>query len=584
MIAIPMYDKACADFSTNGICLIQPTECTVEETANGLYELTMEIPIEPDMRFSLVQVGTIFKAVCPVRESPLYEADATGTATTTTTVSRSIYKVNTSSGRLMLRQKPSTSSKVLSKWKKGTEVTLLSTAESPWYKVSIVKGGATGYMHSSYLSFVRTVSETITKSRPVTQKAVQVEISREQLFRVYSVETDTENATLTVRAMHIFYDLRGSFVNATYEQENGNASSVLAFCWNALRYFPSDFDIHYSRLTGTASGTYSWRNGVEVLLDPDEGIVPQTGSCLFRDNFDIYVYPDEERDMGVTVRRGKNLIGVTVTVDDSDVVTAIQPCGKDANGNNKFLTKGGVSSYVVNSPDHAGDYPYSRAQKIDYDVRYDPNYNPSQHDIPDENTYTTEAAFFTALERAALDDFAAGCDLPAYSMDVNFVLLENTEGYSDYARLQAVHLFDTVTVIDELIGLQSKLRVTAYKWNVLTEQYESVSLGDLEDLTQTNYSYNLASGSVSGTKIVQVSGNVISSNLADGSVTTSKLATQSVTAGKLSDDAKLVPYPVGSVYVSSTNTNPGTALGGTWASAGSATVGTTTIYYWTRTA
>lgn len=578
MLAIPIYPIDCLDFSTNGTCLLQPTECMVEETANGLYELSMELPIEEDGRFTLVTNGAILKVVCPVRESPLYEADATGTDVETTTVTRHIYRVNTSSGRLHLRQKPS--GKVLSKWKKGTEVTLLSSAESPWYKVSIVSGGATGYMHSNYLVHARDVTETITKSRPVTQKAVKVEVAREQLFRVYSVETDTENAMVTVKAMHIFYDLRGSFVNRTYEPENGNAQNVLGICWQALKYYPSDFSIHYERLSGTASGAYSWKNGVEMLLDPDEGIVPQTSSCIFRDNFDVYIIPDETRDMGVTVRRGKNLLGVTVTVDDSEVVTAIQPCGKDKDGNNKWLRQ----SEVVTSPNHYGDYPFSRAQKVDYPVKYDKDYKPSEHETPDEETYTTEPAFWNALERKALEDFEAGCDLPSYSMDVDFVLLENTEDYSDYARLQAVHLFDTVTVIDELIGLQSKVRVTAYKWNVLTEQYDNITLGDLEDLTQTNYSYNLASGSVSGTKIVTVSGSVGNTALADGSVTTGKLANGSVTSGKLDDSAKLFPYPVGAVYSSVANDNPSGSFGGTWVSAGSASIGGNTVYYWRRTA
>ena len=578
MIAIPIYDKACEDFSTNGICLLQPVECMVEETANGIYELTMELPIDRSGRFTLVVPGAIVKVPTPARESPLYEMDAVSTATTTTVVTRRIYKVSTRVNRLHLRQKPN--GKILSKWKKGTEVAVLSTSESPWYKVSVVNGGATGYMHSSYLTHVRDISETITTSKPVTQKGVKVQVAREQLFRIYSVETDTENEMLTIKAMHIFYDLRGSFVNRTYEPENGNAQNVLSICWQALKLAPSDFSIYYDRISGTASGAYSWKNGVEMLLDPDEGIVPQTGSCVFRDNFDVYIIPDEVRDMGVTVRRGKNLIGVTVTVDDSEVVTAIQPCGKDKDGNNKWY----YNSQMITSPDHADDYPYSRAQKIDYDVKYDPDYKPSEHETPDEDTYTTEAAFYAALRQKALDDFANGCDLPSYSMDVDFVLLENTDEYSEYARLQAVHLFDTVTVIDELIGLSSKVRVTAYKWNVLTEQYDSVTLGDLEDITQTNYSYNLASGSVSGTKIVSVSGSVGSSDLADGSVTTGKLANGSVTTSKLDGSVKLAPYPVGAIYVSASNTNPHDDFGGTWVSAGSDSISGTTMYYWRRTA
>ncbi|MBQ6595314.1 MAG: phage tail protein [Clostridia bacterium] len=573
MTGIPIYAKDCGDFSTNGICLLRPVSCTVEETANGLYELSMELPIGEDQRFSLVTPGAIVKAVTPVRESPLYEQEAVSQETATTTVTRSIYRVSTSSGKLRLRQKPSTSAKILSSWKKGTEVTLLEQTSSSWWKVSILKGGAVGYMSTSYLSFVRTVTETITKSRPVTQNAVKVEIAREQLFRIYSVENDTREGIQTVRAMHVFYDLRYDFVDQAYDPEGVSAAAAAANCWAHLRYAP-EHALYASRLTNAVSGSYGWKNFAEALLDPDEGIVPQAGGRLFRDNFDIYLLPDEERDMGVTVRRGKNLAGVTVTTDDSNAVTRIQPCGQNANGEPLFLADGGC----VDSP-RIGEYPVVRAKKVDYDVKYDPNSDGTQPGV-----YRTLAEARAALTEAARADFAGGCDLPAYGMEVDFVLLGDTGVSSDYANLQAVHLFDTVTVIDELIGLTARLRVTGYSWNVLSEQYESVDLGEIEDLRQTTYSFNLASGSVSGSKVA--GGSAGTASIANGAVTSEKLADGAVTSSKLSTAAKqsagLTAFPVGSVYVETTNTAP--SFGGTWSMFHSDSLDGTTVYYWKRTA
>ena len=567
MISIPLYAKDCEDFSTNGICLIQPIECTVSETANGLYELTMEIPINTESRFYYVVPGTVVKVPTPARESPLYELEAVTQEVSVKTVTRTVYKVGTK--RTRLRQKASSSAKTLAQYKKNTEVTVLNSSNSTWWQVSILKGGAVGYMRKSDLVYSRTITDTITQTRPVTQNGIQVEIARDQLFRIYSVENDTQEGIQTARALHIFYDLRYDFINATYSPQSVAANTAANQCFFYLKYEPPH-SLYTSGLTTPVSGEFGYKNFVEAILDPDEGILPMARGRLFRDNFDVFLMKDEERDMGVTVRRGKNLIGVTVTTDDSEVVTQIQPCGKDASGNDFFL----VDKASIDSP-KINDYPTVRAKKVDYDITYDPN-----HSDPASGVYNNATAARTALTAAANADFAEGADEPSYGMEVDFALLENTLDASEYTRLQAVHLFDTVTVIDELIGLTARLRVTSYKWNVLSEQYESVSLGDIQDVQQTTYSYNIADGSVSWDKVQN--GTTI---VADGAITTVKLAQGAVTFDKISSGAKdsmfLYTNPVGTVYASSSSFAP--ALG-TWSSLGSEVIGSTTVYYYLRTA
>ena len=43
-------------------------------------------------------------------------------------------------------------------------------------------------------------------------------------------------------------------------------------------------------------------------------------------------------------------------------------------------------------------------------------------------------------------------------------------------------------------------------------------------------------------------------------------------------------FAIGSIMMTDNNTNPGTTMGGTWSSVGTITVGSSTIYYWKRTA
>lgn len=485
MYGIPVYAPGAEDFSNNGLGLMLATECTIEETRNGMYELKMVQPITSDMRWMQVQPGCILKAAAPVRESPLYEltAGSAGTAT----VTRSIYKVTTNGGRLRLRQKPSTSAKILGSYVPGTQVVQLEDNGSGWYRVSVCKGGATGWMYAGYLTFVKSVTDTITSAKPVTRNAVKVQPAREQLFRVYSVENDTETGLQTAMAMHIFYDLRGNPVNEDYKPNNADAATAAQRVFSKAM-IANDFELNLGAISGKVTGEYGYMGVAEALLDPDSGIAAQCGALLVRDNYDVFLIPDDVRDMGVTIRRGKNLVGVTVTTDDSDAVTRIIPRGKKKNGDPLYLS----GTIYVDSA-RIGDYPVIRAKLIDYDV---------QVSDADDAEFKTEAAARAELKRLAQADFTAGADLPTYGMEVDFVNLADTEDYADYAALQSVHMHDTVTVIDELIGLTAKLRVTGYTWNVLTEQYDSVTLGDIQALQQTTYGFSLAEGSVSGSKLI----------------------------------------------------------------------------------
>lgn len=494
MRGIPIYEADCTDFSTNGLGFLLPTECTVEEKANGLYELTLVQPITDDYRWTQAVNGRLLKAVCPARESPIYEQDVESA----TTVTQSIYKVTRDS--IELQQGPSYESKRLARYNRGTEVIYHDqSATGNWYLVTIREGGQSGYMRSYFLRHDRDITQTVAPEKPVGREGVKVTISREQLFRIYSVENDTETGLQTVKAMHIFYDQRNAVLNETYEPDKVSAAEAARHIMAGL----SDqmgFTLHCDRLTGEISGKYDYCSPVEAWLDPDEGILAQAKGVMFRDNYDIYLLPDTPRDMGVTIRRGKNLIGVTVTTDDTDAVTRIIPCGKDKDGDPLFLnyakdknksTVPGAKVFYIESP-HVDDYALPRTKKIDYDVKVDP-----------KGDFKTNAAARAELERLAYEDFENGCDLPTYGMDVDFVLLgQNTDDdLAEWAKLQGVHMFDMVTVIDETINLTSKVRVTSYVWNVLSEQYENLTLGVVGSDEQTIYSYNLPTGGISGTKI-----------------------------------------------------------------------------------
>ena len=480
---ITIYAPDAVDFSTLGEGALCPSECVIEEQALGQYSLTMTHPMDAGGKWRMIAPGCILKAPAPVRETPLAVEDGEGAIPSEPeTVTRHIYRVQTNTGaNLHLRQGPSTSTRILSKYRPGTEVVVLSQSGG-WGRVIVRSSGAAGYMSMEYLVWVRDEAETIAGDAPSPQRVVYPAQSRMQLFRIASVERDAAAREVRVTAQHIFYDLLGNIVGSEYAPENVAASAVVEQLF-ARALNAHAFDVHCSAQT-SVSGDYTRRGLVECLLDPDDGVAPQAEARLIRDNFDIWLLPDLPRETGVTIRHAKDLLGAAMTTDAGSVVTRIIPVGEDADGKPLLLT----GTVYVDSP-RISDYPLIYARAIDYDVKIG------------QDGVANAAQARAKLKELAEADFANGLDLPSVSLDVDFAVLGETEEYRRYADLQAVHLYDTVRVVAKEAGIDAAVRVTGYKWDALGRRYESVTLGELTEVKTSVYGYQLADKSVGTVKL-----------------------------------------------------------------------------------
>ncbi len=482
---ITIYAPSETDFSTLGLGALSPYECVVEEQAGGMYELTMTHPMDAEGKWLNIGVGCIVKAPAPVRETPLVESEIVGEGEVAepVTVTRKIYKVQTNTGaNLHLRQGPSTSTAILSKYRPGTEVVVLSQANG-WGQVIVCSSGATGYMSMQYLVYVRDETETIEGDAPGPERVVYPVQSRMQLFRIFKVERDAAEREVRVEARHIFYDLLGNVVKNEYAPEGEAADAVVEELF-ARALNAHDFSVH-CQTARSVTGEYTRRGLVECLLDPDDGVLPQTGARLVRDNFDVWILPDATRETGVTIRHGKNLLGATLTTDWEDLTTRIIPVGQNSEGKPLLLS----GTIYVDSP-RIDDYPVIRAQAVEYDVK-----------VGRDGINNDSQARAKLAELAEADFADNGVDLPTVGLDVDFVALGETEEYRAYADLEAVHLYDTVRVIAKSAGIDAAVRVTGYKWDALGRKYEAVTLGEIADLKTTVYGYELQRGSVKTIKI-----------------------------------------------------------------------------------
>ena len=504
---ITIHEAGAIDFSTLGLGALSPSACMIEEQAGGLYEMTLTQPITDDMKYTLIAQGRIVKAPAPMRETPLAEIGQSGTVT------RRIYKVTTDGRRLNMRTAADQSARVIHAYRPGTEVAVTGEIGS-WSSVIILDGGASGWMWTKNLTFVREVSESISGDTPGA--VIQPRQTREQLFRICEAETDSERRAVTVRAQHISYDLKGAIVAREYAPEAVSAQSV---CAAMMSYADHETPFRIiCTVTDPITIDCTGRSLLDIIMDPDSGILAQTGARLIRDNYDLFILPGEERERGVSLNYGKNLLSACLRTDTSRLITRIQPAGRTKDGETLLIDDDPAQSFIDSA--RIGQYPAIYARRVEYDV------------VEGKDLSKDEAR--QALREKAQADFDAGCDLPDVRLDTEFVRLDLAEDYKDLANAYVLHLYDVVPVTDEDAGIAARARMTGYKYDALLGRYDSTTLGELTDADVTVYGYELAAGSVSGTKIIpsSISGDRLR-NLAVSYAKISRAAVDQLSADSL---------------------------------------------------
>ncbi len=494
---ICIYPADCTDFSSNGLGIVQPRSCTVTETLNGEWELTLEHPIDEEGRWTRLAEGNILRAPVPAAMTPQVSLVSQQYQTATHDVL--IYKVSTNRDPLRLRSGTGTKYKILGKYKKGTEVIVLDKTTSSWYEVTC-PDGKHGYMSSQYLTYVRTETETTQTNVGFQNQVMEARQLRDQPFRIYRVVPELTH--VTVYARHIFYDLLDNMVKSLKPSPSAvGASVVQSLAASCLSEHSFTF---YSDLTSTAEEV-EWENinPVEAMLGED-GLVEKYGAELARDWFDVFLVKRVGVDSNVQIRERKNLLGISYDVDETDVVTRIMPTGEDADGNILYLPE-----LYIDSPNISA-YPHPKWIHIAV--------SEAKEVLPDEDSSgeketKTKAQCYEEMRKAVQVEYEKGCDLPTVTLKVDFVNCADTEEYRQYGFLQEIYLGDSVRIIAPRVGVSVSMRMTQYAYDCLTKKYTSVTLGTVADTLE---------------------GSLVSARqLASGSITGAKLALNSVGAGQL---------------------------------------------------
>lgn len=478
---ICVYPASCTDFSGNGLGVVTPMSCTVTETLNGEWELTLVHDIDERGKWKRLSEGCILRAPVPAAMTP--SVDLVTQQYQTSTYDVQIYKITTKSGPLHLRSGTGTNYRILGKYKKGREVIVLNKTTSSWYEVT-APDGKHGYMASQYLTFQRTETQTVQTNVGFRNQVIEARQLRDQPFRVYRVVPELDK--VTVYARHTFYDLIDNMIKSLKPSPSAVGAPVVQSLSGAC-LSSHDFSF-YSDLTSTAEDV-EWENDnpVEAMLG-ENGLVSKYGAELARDWYDVFLVRRVGNDTDVSIREKKNLTGISYDVDETDVVTRIMPTGEDADGNILYLPELYIDSPNLNAYTHPKwvHLPVSEAKEV-----------------TDGDEPKSKAQCYAEMRKAAQAEFDAGCDLPTVTLKVDFINCSDAEEYKQYAALTDIFLGDSVRVVARRIGVEISMRMTQYTYDCLTRKYTSVTLGTAADTLEGSMisSRQLPSGVISGSKL-----------------------------------------------------------------------------------
>lgn len=291
-----------------------------------------------------------------------------------------------------------------------------------------------------------------------------------QPFRIYYHKPTMDG--IEVQARHIFYDLMDNICESV--EFSGSAQGAMDAIKAGLSV-SMPFTFHTDIACDTGSIGCTMDNPVSLLLreewDDQEGETKSFfyfyGGELKRDFFSVSMLESLGSDRGVFIAYRKNLVGLEVTEDISDVATRIYPVGKDGLA---------LDGQYIDSP-YIGNYAYPKIKVIE----------------------DTNAESQSDLQKIAEDYFANGGDVPKVNIKVDFTDLSQTAEYKQYSNLEKVFLGDTVTVFNQKMGFSKKAKVISYKFDSNLKKYKNLELGDFSPTVTSPITRGANAGQIANT-------------------------------------------------------------------------------------
>ncbi|MBR4458270.1 MAG: phage tail protein [Clostridia bacterium] len=507
--------------------ILTPTDCVITEEAGGAYQLSLTHPIDPAGKWKLITPFCLIVAPIPRTSTPFIDQSSN----TIISAGMEVWAAGSSCGFYS-----SPYGTRYKEWKNGEgyypgdrvthgawnweckQITLIEPADgvSAWKKISrtvpvpmekipedelfiasaqdTIGGtewltvtrisGVTGYVKVSEAEYQYTADEDDSLLEDIPGRELTV-----QAFRATDITVDTKAMTVRVEAQHVSYDWSMALVGKAVLKDTPLITAISAIRTAMLPDGASSAPHIYAQDTGVnVTADIRRKPLTNVILDPDEGLVPQAKARLVRDGYDFFLLrnlPGDRIDRGFAVRYGVNLTGVTWRRDYSKIVTRYLPVAKDADGKDYLLPETADETWPYVDSDYRGAYPVDMYQTLQVDAQI------GKDDL-------TEADVQRKMVEEAQTQYAEDqTDLPDTTLTVEFLLLGDTEEYAQYRGLERVCLYDMVTVEHPDLGIHTYSQVRSYEWDAIRCRYRRITLGKVFGTpARTVYGYGIADGEI----------------------------------------------------------------------------------------
>jgi phage minor structural protein len=283
-----------------------------------------------------------------------------------------------------------------------------------------------------------------------------------QLFRIHKTIKKSDSL-IEVRANHISYDLMNDVV-----KKLDIKSQSCEYCLNEI-FRQSDFCTHFvghSDIEHSGDFSVEFTDCMSAIVGVSGSIVDTfgNGAEILRDNFDISVLSRRGKDDNVLIAYKKNMLGIEIEEDKTDLVTRIYPFAKLTVDNVETVYKPSFE-YIDSDNIKLYEHPYTKF--MDFSDKFEEGQTPT-----DEDFRNMCVKYFRNNK----------CDIPKVNYKVQFIPLANTENYKDsYKVLERVGLMDSVLVKDTRFNIDTEAKVVRTKYDVIRGIYEEIELGSINN-------------------------------------------------------------------------------------------------------